>query len=105
MHLFEMEEARLPRGWRAPAQEAHIHYWMNDGSPSVTISVTDAQGELVRELTGTGQEGFNAVSWDLTLTEDTPGSFAPPSRVPAGNYTVIIRGNGATAEGTLTVVN
>ena len=35
----------------------------------VSIAVTDSAGREVRKLTGTGEEGFHRVAWDLVAGE------------------------------------
>lgn len=105
LHLFQLEPARLPRGWRAPAQGAYIRYWMSRPSSDVGITITDETGAVVRELTGTGLAGFNAVSWNLVPRQEATESNRRASLVPAGEYRVTVQANGTAAEGILTVSN
>jgi len=106
LHLFQPEPGRLPRGWRTPAREAVIRYWLADGASDVRITISDESGAVVRELAGNGATGLNSVSWDLGRAEEgPPGESGRPALVPAGEYTVSIRANGASEEGLLPVMN
>jgi hypothetical protein len=104
LRLFEMGTAQLPRGWRDPGFGAFIRYWMRDGAAQVTVTVKDAAGEVVRELTGDGDPGMNGITWDLTLGAGE-GPRSRPRRVAPGEYQVVVTGGGASAEGTLIIVN
>jgi photosystem II stability/assembly factor-like uncharacterized protein len=108
VHLFEIEPARLPRGWRSAGTEASFQYWLGDGAGEVTITIRNADGAVVKEFTGSGDRGFNTVSWDLS-TDGGAASAQPPrgrsSRVASGSYTVVVSTGGASAEGTVVVSN
>jgi hypothetical protein len=105
LHLFEIESARLPRGWRAPAQEAVVRYWLGGPASRVSVTVTDREGAVVRELTGSGSTGLNSVVWDLTLQDGEGQAQRRPALAPAGEYRVTVRANGTSAEGPVRVVN
>lgn len=48
-----------------PPSGAAINYWLKSKADSVTITIHDAQGNLVRTLSGTTDAGVNRVYWDL----------------------------------------
>lgn len=91
LHVFPVESARLPRGWRAPGQDAHIRYWLGEGASEVTVTITDPTGKVIRELAGSGERGMNVVSWDLALDGNETETPRRPSMAPAGEYTVSVR--------------
>jgi hypothetical protein len=105
LHLFPMDPAQLPRGWQTPAQAAVIRYWLGEAAQDVTITVTDADGAIVREMEAPGARGLNQVSWNLAL--DGGGAEAGWRRamVPAGTYSVSVHANGSSAEGEIAVKN
>ena len=110
-HLYPVRRATSynqyrPQGWTPgiyeapnPPAGARIRYHLGSAGDSVTITVTDGAGEVVRELKGGGAAGLNEVIWDLRLTEDGADgeTMDPGPRVLPGNYTVML----ATAADTL----
>jgi len=106
LHLFEMEAARAPQGFRAPGVTAKIQYWVGGDPGEATITIRNGAGEVVKELRGTGERGLNAVVWDLSVGDadsSTQGFRARINRATPGDYTVSVRVGTASAEGTLTV--
>lgn len=116
--LAQTEPAMLPQGGRGRGRggfggglPATIYYWLADaGAASVTIRNTS--GEVVRELSGTGDAGLNAVTWDLRPT----GAAAPAGQggrgrgggfggmaVDPGVYTVEVRQGSNSATGSIRV--
>jgi photosystem II stability/assembly factor-like uncharacterized protein len=80
-------------GWDAAREEAL------EQDPAMVLTVRDAQGEVVRRLTGPVKAGFHRVAWDL----ERPATDAAPARprgegdfggddggalAPPGTYTV-----------------
>ena len=61
------------------------------GDP-VKISIADAAGQPVANLTGAGTPGINRVSWDLKPTKDLLSEYGGegPKFVPSGEYTVTL---------------
>ncbi|HZD04822.1 MAG TPA: hypothetical protein VE173_07885, partial [Longimicrobiales bacterium] len=124
VHVFEIEDAPLGAGGgrfgggfgAGGGAGAYVGYWLADAGP-VSLVVRDAGGETVRELTGTGDAGFNYATWDLTR-EGGPaggrgrgggggggrGRFGGAGRVDPGTYTVVLTQRGRTAEATIIVV-
>lgn len=107
LHLFEIEDAQAPQGFRGGGVTAYIQYWVGADPGEATLTIRDAEGSVVKELTGSGDRGLNAVVWDLS----TGGGDAPAGgfrgRVPRaapGTYSVVVTVGPASAEGTLTVV-
>ncbi len=67
--------------------------------PAVVLTVRDADGEVVRRVTGPVGKGLHRVSWDLRYPPSSPSSLKEPTRSPfsrapmgpmalPGNYTV-----------------
>jgi photosystem II stability/assembly factor-like uncharacterized protein len=108
VHLFDLGAAQLPRGWRDAGSQAFIQYWMGVPTHTVTITIRDAEGQVVREMTGSGDKGFNGVSWDLQRDGEAQGGQGGrrrPNRVPAGKYTVVITTGAGSTQATLEVTN
>ena len=54
-----------------PPDGTAIHYWLKDAGgekDTVTITISNSQGEKVRDITGTKAAGVNRVTWDLRHT-------------------------------------
>jgi photosystem II stability/assembly factor-like uncharacterized protein len=49
-------------------------------APTVLLTVTDAQGAVVRRLTGPAGAGFHRVSWDFRWPDPAPASLTPRQR-------------------------
>jgi len=103
VHLFDIEAAQLPRGWRSTGTGAYIQYWLGEGARNVTITVRDADGKVVKELEGSGDRGFNTLSWELSLDSGGQVGRGRVNRVDPGSYTVVVTADGSSAEGTLEV--
>ena len=124
-HLFGMTTATLfnpyrPQGWTPgvweapnPPAGARIRYYLSadesaeDGEePTVRVTVLDAHGDVVRELTGPGTEGIHEVVWDLRIAPPyVPESGGTPNgpRVMPGSYTVNLDAAGSSYSKELTV--
>ncbi len=103
VHLFTPEPARLPRGYRSPGVTANLEYWVSNGARQALIRIEDESGELIRELSGSGEAGLHTVEWDL---RSQAGVSAGPSRMALaspGTYTVSVTVGEAMATGTLEV--
>jgi photosystem II stability/assembly factor-like uncharacterized protein len=91
-----------------PPAGAQITYWVGaDHLDDATIEIKDADGELVRELSGPGRAGVHRVAWDLQL--DTKKVVVNPAAGPAwvepGEYTVTIKiGDDLKSETTVEVL-
>ncbi len=78
-----------------PPFGAYINYYLKAFTgEEVKITIADAAGKKVRELTGTQYPGFNRVVWDLQFDPigRVPASLSgeQPELVPAGEYTVTL---------------
>jgi hypothetical protein len=49
--------------------------------PAIILTVRDADGEVVRRLTGPAQAGINRVAWDLRFPHSEPVRLKPPAFV------------------------
>jgi len=106
LHVFEMEAARAPQGFRAPGVTANIQYWVGGDPGRATVTIRNGAGEVVKEISGTGDRGLNAVIWDLSLGDADPsqqGFRGRMNRAAPGEYKVVVQVGIVTAEGTLTV--
>ena len=80
----------------APAG-ASLNYWVKERDPDgAKLVVSDAHGQMVRELKGAAEAGLNRVNWDLTREkeqrvepEESEWSGQTPF-VPAGEYEVVL---------------
>ncbi|MDH3271659.1 MAG: hypothetical protein OEN56_10020 [Gemmatimonadota bacterium] len=86
-----------PQGWTPgiyeaenPPLGARIRYHLSTSVDDLTIRVTDATGNEVRQLDGPGEAGLNEVIWDLRLVEDDADGepMDPGPRVLPGIYIV-----------------
>ena len=53
---------------------------MREEEPAVVLTVTDAQGAVVRRLTGPAKAGFQRVAWDLRYPDPEPPALTPRRR-------------------------
>ncbi len=49
-------------------------------APTVLLTVTDAQGQVVRRLTGPPKAGFQRVAWDFRWADHAPATLTPRTR-------------------------
>ena len=56
----------------------------SEHDPSVILTVTDAQGDVIRRIEGPRTKGFHRVAWDLRLPATTPIDLSPPDPSPWG---------------------
>ena len=66
-------EYPTPEAFRAEAREE---------DPSILLTVTDAEGQVVRRLKGPTTAGFHRMAWDLRYPPATPTSLKPPEPDP-----------------------
>lgn len=95
---------------------ALIRYWIGESAASDTakakLEVLDAQGRVVRELTGPRKEGLNQVTWNLReksvrliVPEGTPEEFLPQGlEVLPGRYTLRLTAGGGSVTETVDVL-
>jgi photosystem II stability/assembly factor-like uncharacterized protein len=140
-HLFTVRHAYRFRPITAPSSTyddptvgenprygAAISYYLKSPATSrVTLTVANAQGQVVRTMTGTGTAGINRVYWDLRydptmevrlrtsplyaphITAGTDGRVAPGTGrlsilAPPGTYTVTLSVNGRAQSQSLVVL-
>lgn len=82
-HLFWEDFSNWAQGEYAganPADGALISYSLSRGVPSVTITITAADGRQVRTLTGPGEAGtVHRVNWDLRHAALSAQGFVMPT--------------------------
>ena len=61
---------------------AELRAEAREEDPAVVLTVTDAEGNVVRRLTGPSKAGFQRVAWDLRFPPANPTRLTPP---PADN--------------------
>ncbi len=111
VHLFDIE-ARTPfqtSGWgnydfygdryvTTPNEPnaITIGYYLRDRQErKVSVSIAGLSGQALRTLTGTSEQGFNAVRWDM---RDSSGKAQPP-----GDYVVTLDVDGRKIVKTATI--
>ena len=110
VHLFEVAPVELPQsggvqgfgGGTRPS--AAVQYYLKSPA-TVTIVIKDAAGNIVNDLEGTGDSGFNSARWDLTRAGAPQGGRGRrgPPLVDPGTYTVELRAGSHSADGTIEV--
>jgi hypothetical protein len=106
VHLFDLDTARIPQGFRSPGGAAMIQYWVGDPGRQALVQIRDESGNVVRELSAPADAGLQAVQWDLTRDggqSARQGGMARMARVGPGTYTVTVTVGNASAEGKLVV--
>jgi len=53
---------------------------VREEAPSIVLTVTDAQGNVVRRLTGPAKAGFHRVAWDFRYPDPEPPAMTPRRR-------------------------
>ena len=93
-YRFRLTEAPFaalydPVEGRNPPYGAGINYWLGtEASDSVTLTISDATGAVVRTLKGPKARGLNRVTWNLESEPSkvvrlrTPPRYAPEIAVP-----------------------
>jgi photosystem II stability/assembly factor-like uncharacterized protein len=74
-----------------PPFGATIYYYLKNPAPEgAQVTITDALGRTVAQLTGEKTAGLHHVVWDLRPTEKGNGN-RPGSLVPTGDYIAILK--------------
>ena len=102
-HVFDIEPAVLPRSarsWdRRTMKDAFIVYYLKANS-EVDVTILDEDGNAVKSLEGSGDQGLNCAIWDLTGTASEAGAS---SFVDPGTYTVRVQAGSVSFERLFTV--
>jgi len=83
-------DTRLEREKKAEEEEQPYEYpsWddlraeRREEKPAIVLTLRDADGNVVRRLTGPAAAGMHRVAWDLRYPASDPVSLAPPSDNP-----------------------
>ena len=89
-----------------PPEGALLTFWLNAYAPEVVkISITNAEGQPVANLTSPAIAGLNRVTWDLRPTKDVRTEYGGEGNKPvaAGEYTVTLKSGVHTSIEKLTV--
>jgi photosystem II stability/assembly factor-like uncharacterized protein len=89
-----------------PQEGALLTFWLSGFSPEVVkISITNAEGQPVANLTAPAIAGLNRVNWDLKPTKDVRTEYGGEGNKPvaAGEYTVTLKAGSHTSTEKLTV--
>jgi photosystem II stability/assembly factor-like uncharacterized protein len=117
----ELPGAQPFRAANPPFGTALCYYFKTAPQQSVTLTITDASGRVVRHLIGPAAAGINRVEWNLRTDplpnggprpvvadgeEESGGraALAQPPLVPPGTYRVTLTVNGQSYAQTVTVV-
>jgi len=101
-----------PQGWTPGIWEAenpdfgsHLRYWLPTDADSVSISILDADGTVLRELEGEGDAGLHEVVWDMRRVETMANGEEMDGgpRVLPGSYTARLHADGRTSEQPLAI--
>jgi len=89
-----------------PPEGALLTFWLNGYSADVVkISITNAQGQPVANLTAPAIAGLNRVNWDLKPTKDVLTDYGGEGKKPVapGEYTVTLKAGDHTSTQKLSV--
>jgi photosystem II stability/assembly factor-like uncharacterized protein len=89
-----------------PPEGALLTFWLKGYSAEVVkISITNAQGQPVANLTAPAIAGLNRVNWDLKPTKDVLTEYGGEGNKPvaAGEYTVTLKAGDHTSTEKLSV--
>jgi len=89
-----------------PPEGALLTFWLSGFAPEgVKISITNAEGQPVANLTAPAIAGLNRVSWDLKPTKDVRTEYGGEGNKPVapGVYTVTLKSGKTTSTEKLTV--
>jgi hypothetical protein len=87
---------------------ANIQYWVGRPTGEVTVTILDRDGNMVKELTGSGERGLNSLVWDLTVGDadpSGPGGRGRMARAAPGLYSVVVAAGPDSVSGTLLVMD
>ncbi len=87
-----------------PAGATLAYFLKAEIGGDVTIEILDVQGEVVRELEGSGKPGINVVRWNLRESS-SGGRRRPGPMVQAGRYLVRLTAGASVETTTLDVVD
>ena len=89
-----------------PPEGALLTFWLSGYAADVVkISITNAQGQPVANLTAPAVAGLNRINWDLKPTKDVRTEYGGEGTKPvaAGEYTVTLKAGEHTSSEKLTV--
>ena len=80
----------------APGSSASLAYHLAEGARSVSLSVLDAEGEVLVELEAGGEAGLHQAEWDLRLPAPEGSRWRWRRRAQPGTYTIALEVDGTT---------
>lgn len=89
-----------------PPEGALLTFWLSGFAPEgVKLSITNAEGQPVANLTAPAIAGLNRVNWDLKPTKDVRTEYGGEGNKPVapGVYTVTLKSGKTTSTEKLTV--
>jgi photosystem II stability/assembly factor-like uncharacterized protein len=101
LHMFQPDDVLLRRarfGFSGARPSAAFHIWMAEAG-DYDVKIENADGEVVRTLSGEGIGGHNMVVWDLAVVGEgrSFGGRRFPPTASVGSYRVTVEANGASA--------
>jgi hypothetical protein len=81
-HEAEKEAAKENKETPYPTHD-QLREEAREEKPAIIVTVTDADGNVVRRLTGPVEKGFHRVAWDLRYPPSNPTRTEPPREEPA----------------------
>ena len=99
-HLFAIKPVYIDRNYPDIMPEAKIYYYLRE-SRTITFSIIDDLGEVIKKIEGTGDAGFNLVTWDLTV--DGEGDKVQTAN--PGRYRIELKSDFLKLDGKLEIVN
>ncbi len=93
-HVFDIKKAKLPQRvyWRREGGiTPGIYYYLNE-KQDVSLFILNQEGEVIKELDATEDQGLNVVVWNLTEDEESEESqrrmYGEGNYVKPGEYIV-----------------
>ncbi len=91
-----------------PSSGAAIYYSLGKAAQSVSLSISDIEGTVIRQLDGGTEKGLHRVQWDLQAVAPASSGGGRQRRgrtVDAGKYLVTLTVDGQTFKEVLTVAD
>jgi len=99
-HMFTVKPVYIDENYLDIMPEANIYYYLRENR-KVTVSIIDDSGKVIKEINRNSDEGFNLMTWDLTIDgEGDRVQIANP-----GKYRVELKAGFLKLEGNLEIIS